>query len=209
MRRFAIALTLATIALIGWLVPQAGAQELKSRGSIVTMAADSITVKVGTTELKFSVDDKTSVTAPGGSTASRAAAASGKAGPKLSELLKVGDAVEVSYTEAGGRHATSIRKVSSPGSGGVPAKTAAGTVTAVSASSLTIEGSGGGGSKFTQTYAIDSKTHVVARGASTSLAGGQPITNAVGKGDRVNVSFEEAGGSLKATEIRVMAKATK
>lgn len=209
MRRFAIALSLATIALVGLSAPQAGAQERKSRGSIVSMAADSITVKVGTTDIRFSVDDKTSVTAPGGSTATRAAAASGKSGPKLSELLKVGDAVEVSYTEVAGRHATQIRKVSSPGSGGVPAKSAAGTVTAVSASSLTIEGSGGGGSKFTQTYAIDSRTHVIARGASTTLAGGQPITNAIGKGDHVNVSFEEAGGSLRATEVRVTAKGAK
>ena len=208
MRPVVLALPLAVLAFVASSTSTL-AQELKSRGSVVAMAADSITVKVGATDMKFSVDDKTSVQAPGGGTKTRAAQAAGKAGPKLSEILKVGDAVEVTYTDAGGRHASSIRKVSSPGSGGVPAKNSAGTVTAVSASSLTIEGSSGGGAKFTQTFAIDANTHVVARGASTSLAGGGPVTNAVGKGDHVNVSFDEAGGTLRATEVRVTAKAAK
>jgi Domain of unknown function (DUF5666) len=207
MRRF-FALSLVALAAI-WPANPAGAQELKSRGTLTAMAADSITVKVGTTDVKFAVDDKTAVTAPGGSTKAKQAAAAGKAGPKLSEVLKVGDAVEVSYTEAGGRHASEIRKVSSPGSGGVPAKRAAGTVSAVSASSLTIDGSGGGGAKFTQTFVIDGKTHVIARGASKSLGAGAPVTNAVGKGDTVSVSFDESGGSLHANEIRVTAKASK
>src|SRR5262249_6582572 len=140
------------------------------------------------------------------------AAAAGKTGPKVTDLLKVGDAVEVSYADAGGRHADSIRKVSSPGSGGVPGKTAAGTVTGVSASSLTIEGANGGGAKFTQTYTVDEKTKVVERGASTATAatGGRgTFTDLVGKGDRVSVSFEEAGGGVRASEIRVTAKAPK
>lgn len=208
MRPWVLALTLAVLAFLVTPARQAAAQESKSRGTLTAMAADSITVKVGTTDMKFTLDDKTVVEAPGGATKSRAAAAAGKAGPTLSEVLKVGDAVEVTYKDPG-KHATMVRKISSPGSGGVPAKTAAGTVTAVSASSMTIEGTGGGGSKFTQTYAIDSNTHVIARGATKSLAGGGPITNAVGKGDRVNVSFDDAGGSLKATEVRVMAKAPK
>ncbi len=74
---------------------------------------------------------------------------------------------------------------------------------------MTIEGTSGGGAKFTQTFSIDSKTHVVARGASTSLAGGAPITNAVGKGDKVSVSFDDASGSPHATEVRVTMKAPK
>jgi len=207
MRPFLYALSLA--ALIAGLQTPASAQELKSRGSLVSMAADSITVKVGTTDMKFSVDSKTTVSAPGGGTKDRAAAAAGKSGPMLSEVLKVGDAVEVTYTAAGNNHATMIRKVSDPGTGGVPAKKADGTVTAVSASSVTIEGTAGGGSKFTQTYTIDSKTHVVARGASKTMAGGAPVTNAVGKGDKISVSFDDAGGSPRATEIRVLAKGPK
>ena len=214
MRRILLALMVATLAILGWQVPQAqAAQDTKqARGSIASIAADSITVKVGTTDMSFAVDAKTHVEARGGSTAMAKAEAAGKPGPKLGDLLKVGDAVEVSYTEAGGRHATSIRKVSTPGSGGVPDKTASGTVTAVSASSLTIEGSGGGGSKFSQTYVINEKTKVVARGASTATAstGGRgTVTSLIAKGDKVSVSFEEAGANVHAKEIRVTAKAAK
>jgi len=205
MRPVVLALPLAVIAFVAT-SSHVTAQESKSRGTLTAMAADSITVKVAQTEMKFAVDSKTVVEAPGGGTKSRAAQAAGQAGPKLSDVLKVGDAVEVSYTDAG-RRATSIRKVSSPGSGGVPGKNSSGTVTAVSASSLSIEGSSGGGAKFTQTFVIDAKTHVVARGASKSLAGGGPITNAVGKGDHVDVAFEESGTTLRATEVRVMSKA--
>lgn len=205
MRRLVLALPLAALALAGW-PASAGAQEQKTRGTLASIAADSITVKVGQADMKFSVDEKTSVTAPGGTTKTMRAAAAGKSGPKLSDVLKVGDAVEVSYTDAGGRHATAIRKVSSPGSGGVPDKNATGMVTAVSASSLSIQGSSGGGGKFDQTFTIDSKTRVIARGASTKLAGGGPVTSVVEKGDSVSVSFEESGGALHATQIRVVRK---
>jgi uncharacterized protein DUF5666 len=207
MRPLVLALPLAVLAFVALPVRQAAAQTTTSRGTLTAMTADSITVKVGTTDMKFTVDPKTTVEAPGGGTKERQAQAAGKPGAKLSDVLKVGDAVEVSHTAA--NHATMIRKVSSPGSGGVPAKSATGTVTAITASSMSIEGTSGGGAKFTQTFSIDSKTHVVARGASTTLAGGAPITNAVGKGDRVSVEFDEVGGSPHATEVRVTMKAAK
>ena len=207
MRPLVLAVPLAVLAFVALPVRQAAAQTTNSRGTLTAMAADSITVKVGTTDMKFTVDPKTAVEAPGGGTKERQAQAAGKPGAKLSDVLKVGDAVEVTHNAA--NHATLIRKVSSPGSGGVPAKNANGTVTAISATSMTIEGTGGGGTKFTQTFSIDSKTHVVARGASTTLAGGAPITNAVAKGDRVAVEFDEVGGSPHATEVRVTMKAAK
>jgi hypothetical protein len=209
MRRFFLALPLAVLA-VAWLNSDAGAQEMKkSRGTIVKMAADSITLTVAATELTFAVDDKTKVEAPGGGTKAREAAAAGKPGPKLSEVLKVGDAVEVSYHDAGGRHAASIRKVSSPGSGGIPARNAAGTVTDVSASSLSISGSSGGGASFTQTFVIDAKTKIIGRGVGTALAktgGKAPANDVIAKGDHVSVSFEEAGGALHASEVRITAK---
>jgi hypothetical protein len=208
MRRLVFALSLA--AIIGWLVPQAHAQQAqKSRGTLVSMAADSITVKVGTSELKFTVDEKTVVEAPGGGTKARAAATAGKPGAKLGDVVHVGDAVEVTYTDAGGRHATSIRKVSSPGSGGVPGKTAAGDVTDVSASSLSISGSSGGGGKFSQTFVIDAKTKVIGHGVATALSksgGKAPANDLIAKGDKVSVSFEETGGTLHASEVRITAK---
>jgi hypothetical protein len=97
MRPLVLALPLAVIAFVAT-SSHVTAQESKSRGTLTAMAADSITVKVAQTEMKFAVDSKTVVEAPGGGTKSRAAQAAGQAGPKLSDVLKVGDPVEVSYT---------------------------------------------------------------------------------------------------------------
>jgi hypothetical protein len=209
MRRFVVALPVVALVVAGF-TPSVRAQEAqKSRGTLVSMAADSITVKVGATDVTYAVDSSTRVEAPGGSTKTRQAEAAGKPGPKLGEILKVGDAVEVTYRGAN-RHADAIRKVSSPGSGGVPARNSDGTVTAVSAGSLSISGSSGGGATFTQTFAVDANTKVTAKGASTALAasGGRgPITTLIAKGDQVSVSFEQAGSALRATDIRVTAKA--
>jgi hypothetical protein len=181
----------------------------KVTGTLTAMGADSITVKVGSTDMNFSIDDKVHVEAPGAGTRTRQAAAAGTK-PKLSEILHTGDAVEVSYADmAGTRHATALRKVASPGSGGAPSNSANGTVTSVSATSLSINGSSGGGSTFTQTYVIDSDTKVIGKGAGTaaSKAGGKiAITDVVGMGDHVAVSYKPDGSSLKATEVRVTSK---
>ena len=115
-RMFVIASVLVFLAT---LVGPADAQESKSaRGSVSAISGDTVTVKAGTQELKFMVDQKTTVVVEGGGTANRAAATKGT-GPKLAELIKVGDNVEVSYREAGGMlHATNVRRVSSAGAGG-------------------------------------------------------------------------------------------
>jgi hypothetical protein len=186
------------------------------------MAGDSISVKAGTQELKFVVDASTVVNAEGGSTATRAAEAKGRTGPKLSELIKVGDAVEVSYHEKGAvMHAASIRKVPSAGSGGGTtsdqrsaerSQNASGTVEAVTANQLTITGSGGGGSTFKQSYTIDANTRVVGTGVGTAAAakGGKvSFTDHVGKGDRVTVTYRATGSTLHAEEVRVTQKASK
>src|SRR5206468_12810343 len=55
MRRTVLALPLA-LALVGWLSPHAVAQDTKTaRGTVSAVAADSVTVKVGSQEMKFSV----------------------------------------------------------------------------------------------------------------------------------------------------------
>ncbi len=207
MRRFVLPVVALAFSL-GIVSPVAAQATKTARGSVTAMAADSITVKVGMTDMKFMVDDKTTVEAPGAGTKSRAAAAKGAAGPKLSEVVKSGDAIEVRYHDMSGTlHAASVKKVSSPGSGGVPPKRAAGTVSAISAASVTINGSSAGAT-FTQTYVIDSATKVVAKGASK--AGSKPsATDLIASGDKVNVSFKEEGGSLHATNITVTAKAAK
>ena len=135
------------------------------------MTGDTITVKAGERELKFSVDAKTTVIASGGSTATRKATKAGEAGPKLADLVKVGDAVDVSYHEMGGTlHAASVRKVWATGSGGGSTsderaanaeERATGTVEMVSGTMLEINGSTSGGT-FKQSFTIDGETKVVA-----------------------------------------------
>jgi hypothetical protein len=181
----------------------------KVTGTISAITADSVTVKVGGTDLSFVVDDKVMVIAPGAGTRTRQAEASNSK-PKLGDLLKAGDAVEVSYTEVGGsKLAAELRKVGAVGTAGVPANVANGTVTAVSATSLSIKGTAGGGSSFEQTYAITSETRVIGKGAGTaaSKAGGKvAITDLVSSGDQVMISFKPEGSTLNATEVRVTMK---
>ena len=209
MRRFVV--TGILVGLLGWIaaVP-AQAQDKSARGSVTAVGMDTVTVKAGAQELKLTVDGKTEIIAEGAGTANRTAVAKGAAGAKLADLVKVGENVEVNYREAGGMmHATTIRKVRSTGGGGGVSEPKAatpmssGTVTAVSGTSLTISGASGGGGKFTQTFTIDSATHVVAEGASTASAKGKvTITDLVKKDDSVQVTYVESGGTLRATEVR-------
>lgn len=214
MRRLLLAVPLAALSVVGWPTSHALAQATKTtRGTLTAMAADSVTVKVGTTDMKFSVDDKTQVQATGAGTKARQAAAAGKPGPKLADIVKVGQAVEVTYQDMGGMlHAATIRRVSSAGNAGAPGKTSMGKVTAISATSLTISGSAGGGAAFTQTFTIDPKTSVTGRGAGTAAGakGGKTVaTDLIAMGDTVSVSFREEGTTLHASNVRVTAKAAK
>ena len=214
MRRLLLAVPLAALSVVGWPTTHALAQDTKTaRGTLTAMAADSVTVKVGTTDMKFSVDAKTNVEAPGAGGKAREAAAAGKTGPKLADVLKVGQPVEVTYRDMGGTlHAAAIRRVLSAGNAGDPGKTSRGKVTAVSATSLTIAGSLSGGATFTQTFTIDPKTNVTGRGAGTAAAakGGRIVaTDLIGMGDMVSVSYREEGATLHASSVRVTAKAAK
>ena len=208
MKRTLIALALVALAAAGWPAARLAAQEGKmARGTVTAVAADSITVKVGATDMKFSVDSKTNVEAIGAGTKTRQAQAAGSPGPKLTDVVKVGQPVAVSYTESGGSsHATRIRAISSvpaePGATSGPggAKTANGTVKSVAATSMTISGSSGSGATFTQTFTIDGTTKVIGKGAGTAsaAAGGKVvITELVGTGDLVSVTYHAAGNSLR------------
>ena len=219
MRRTILALSIVALCLVVLRSAPVAAQDTKSaRGTVSAMAADTLTVKAGERELKFSIDGKTNVIATGGGTAARKAEAAGVGGPKLSDLIKVGDAVEVSYHETGGTlHAASVRKVSSPGPGGgstsderaaAKVETTTGTVDSITGTSLVVSGSMSGGT-FKQTFTIDGETKVVARGAGTAAeakGGRLVITDFVKTGDRVSVSYHKMGTSLHAAEVRVMSK---
>lgn len=221
MRR--IVLTASLLALVMWVSPPAFAQPTKSaRGTVTAVAGDMLTVRVGTNEMKFTVDAKTNIITEGGTTASRAAEAKGKAGPTLTEIVKVGQAVEVRYHEMGATlHAAEVRRVGSAGAGGGSTsdqrdqekrQTASGTVESITATQLTITGSGGGGSTFKQSYVLDSSTRVVGEGVGTAAAkaGGKIVlTDHVGKGDRVTVQYRAVGTALHADEIRITQKVAK
>ena len=218
MKRTLIALALVTLAAAGWPAGGVAAQEGKmARGTVTAVAADSVTVKVGDHDMKFSVDNKTNVEAAGAGTKTRKAQAAGAAGPKLTEVVKVGQPVAVSYTETGGsNHATRIRAISSAGAAAAAttapggAKTTSGTVKSVVANSMTISGSSGSGATFTQTFTIDGTTKVIGKGAGTAsaAAGGKTVvTDLVSNGDHVAVSYHASGNALHAAEIRVTTKA--
>jgi len=220
MRRTLLALVVAAIAIVSWsttdvLAQNTSANTNRTRGTVSALGADSITVKVRDQEMKFNVTPRTIVEAKGAGTKERAAEAAGKAGPKLSEVVKTGDAVEVSFVDApgGALRATHIRAVASAGASSEAKPTemvTSGTVKSIAANTLTISGSAGGGATFTQSFTIDPSTKVVAKGAGTAAAakGGKlAITEALGVGDRVSVSYHDAGNALQASEVRVTVKA--
>jgi len=187
----------------------------RTRGTIAAIGGDSITLKVRDQEMKFDVTSATVVEAKGAGTKERAAQAAGKAGPKLNEVVKTGEAVEVNYleTESGALRATHIRRVASAGSASESKPSemiSTGVVKSVLDNSMTISGSSGGGAKFTQSFAVDHTTKVIAKGGGTAAAanaGRLALTKVVSEGDRVRVSYHEAGTSLTASEIRVTVKA--
>ena len=218
MRRFYLVLAVTALVAAGWPTTQALAQDSsKTRGTISALSGDSVTVKVRDQEMKFRVDAKTVVEARGAGTKDRAAEAAGKAGPKLSEVVKTGDAVEVTYVDApsGALRATHIRSIVSVGNTGdaKPSEMVSnGVVKSVTASALSISGSLGSGATFTQSFTIEPSTKVIAKGAGTAAAakGGKLVlTEAVAAGDRVSISYHEGGGTIQASEVRVLTKAAR
>jgi hypothetical protein len=201
----------AVIGLAG--VTRVSAQETKTaKGMVASLAADSFTVKVGATDMKFMVDGKTEIIASGAGHKAAAAKKEGMAGPKLSDVVKTGDAVEVKYKDMGGTlHASSVRSIADPGSGGggvkPTTKTASGTVKSISGSSLIVTSAG-----KDWTFSLDGDTHVVATGAGTKAAAGGgklAIGEAVHAGDHVSVTYHDMGGTMHAANVRVTAKAAK
>ena len=204
------------IAILGCAVllaaapPAAMAQGTKTvKGSVAVLGADSITVRVGEKDMTFAVDAKTQIVAPGGSTKTREAKAEGKTGPMLTDVVKVGQAVEVSYHEQG-MHAATVRAVvvpPAPGPAAPKAMTATGVVSAVSGNSLTIKGKAGD-----TTFAIDSKTTVSGTGIGTAdrklREGGEKptITVFVKEGDTVTVTYQDVAGTNNASLVRIVRK---
>ena len=191
-------------------VPPAAAQTKEARGTAVAVSDSSLTVKVADKEMKFSVDAKTVVGAPGAGRATRDAQTKGAPGIKLTSVVKTGSGVIVMYREANGAMvATEIRSVPAAASAGTAASatTATGKVKSVSASSLVITDNG-----KDSTFGVDADTKVLARGAGTATraAGGSiAITKLVGVGDTVSVSYTGSGPAMRASEVRITVKANR
>jgi hypothetical protein len=212
MRRMCIAFAAGILAGVFSPPTNAFAQATKTaRGTVTAIAADAVTVKVADHDMKFAVDAKTTVEAVGAGTKAKRAQTAGMPGPKLTDVVKVGQPVEVSYRDMNGTlQAARIRAVSSVAGGPETARSSTGTVQSVSPTSLTINGSGGAGAKFTQTFVISPETKVIGKGAGTAAAaqGGKVVvTDIVASGDRVSVSFRPVGDALHASQIRVVTKA--
>jgi hypothetical protein len=202
------------------------AQASKSvKGSVTAAAANSVTVKVGEKDMTFNVDAKTKVVTTGGSTREREAQAAGKSGPRLTDVLKTGQAVEVSYQEPG-MHAAVIRTIAAVPSGAsagasaaAPAaaaapsakssaksQTAIGVVSAVGGNSLSVKGD----SEWT--FAVDNTTTVSGTGIGTAgkkllAAGGKPtLADFLHEGDTVAVTYREMAGAKHAGVIRITRK---
>jgi hypothetical protein len=193
------------------------AQSTRSvRGILKAIGPASVTVSVDGKDMVFNVDAKTDITTPGGSSKTRAAQAQGKEGVKIGDLLTVGQGVAVEYHEQG-MHAATIRTLATPPAPAPPAgavspspgtQNATGEVTAVAGNSITIKAPSG-----EMTFAVDDKTEVVAVGGTTKTsemraAGKKPVlSDFVGKGDTVVVSYRDAAGTKTASEVRVRTKA--
>jgi hypothetical protein len=213
MKRSRLAIVLIALFTIAIAAPRASAQGTKkATGTISAVSGSSITVKTQSgQDMTFSVDKDTVITTPGGGTKAKAAKAEGKAGVSSADVLKTGQAVEVSYHEANGAmHAASIRTIAAvptekPASAAT--KTATGTVKDISASSLTITSKG-----TDMTFTIDDKTHAVGKGMGTatqSTGGRAPLTSLVKSGDNVTVTYHDMGGTLHAASVHVVTAAKK
>jgi hypothetical protein len=212
MKPMLLTLTVAAFSLILWPVADAVAQEEKvARGAITELGGASLTVKVGNERLHFAVDRDTRVDVPGGATKTRQAHAIGKSGPHLADVLRVGQAVAVTYKDVPNPKASVVRAIPTLGPAGGAVKTASalrsnGVVNAVGPESLTISGNSGGGAKFTQTFVVGPKTKVIGKGASTVTAshgGRAPFSQLIAEGDRVTVHYHKEGSALRASDVRV------
>lgn len=217
MKRLIVTLVCAVLASA---VP-ALAQTKTVKGKVTNVGASSITVDVAGKDMTFNVDAKTTVVARGGSTKTREAQAAGKTGPGITEVVKIGEAVEVVYHEKE-MHADTVRAIASvpspppaPKADAAPAAkpkamTATGVVSAVSGGSLTVKEKTGD-----TTFTVDTKTVVSGTGLGTAgrklkEAGGKPtLAEFVKEGDTVNVTYHEEGGAKTASTVRIVRKAMK
>ena len=219
MRRILAGASAALVATMAVAVAASAEQQNERwvRGKLTAISGSSITVSSGGKDMVFTTDKDTDIIHEGAGTKTRQAQREGRAGVPLDTLFEVGQRVEVHYRDMGGKlYATEIRGGISAGDamGGGSAtekqagRSASGTVTAVSDTSLTIKGLGA-----EQTFLIDEKTNVEGPGFGTQTRelrakGEKPtLTKFIGNNDIVRVRYHEMGGKLQAEEVRLVRRA--
>jgi hypothetical protein len=204
-----LALGVGMVVAVG--ASPAAAQAKEARGEVTAVSDSSLTVQAGERRLTFVVDAGTLVEASGAGKRSRQAKATGlSSGIRVTDYVKAGRAVSVSYKEADGKnHALTVRPIPSAGSGGGsisedPAKNAHGKVKSIAGATLTVEVDG-----RDMAFTVDRDTDILARGASAATRKGSvPITDLVHDGDIVRVGYRDVNGSMKALEIQIRGRNT-
>jgi hypothetical protein len=207
----------ALFALVASLVfaPVASAQTKWVRGTVVSAVGDTVVVTAAGKEMTFKVDKNTELMARGAGRAQREAEAKGAAGVKLTDFVKAGVGVEVQYKDVGGvlmanaiHSGVTVREGAA--SEEVTGGSVRGAVTVVGNDSISVKGA-----DKEWKFMVDPKTAVVGTGLGTITRqfkeqGKSPtITDLLGVGDQVVVYFKDAGGTVRANEVRVMTKAPK
>jgi len=104
MRRAVIAIQFLALALV-FSTAAAAKDQVLANGVVKTVSASSLTVSAGGKDTTFDVDGKTNVVGKGMGTKG----GSKKGKPMITDLLKEGDRVTVTYQETGStRHASKI-----------------------------------------------------------------------------------------------------
>ena len=212
MKRACVVAVLVMFAALA-AMPASAAPTKWVRGPVTSVAADTITVTVKGAASTFKVEPTTLLIARGAGTAQKS-----EGGPKLGEFVKVGQYVEVRYTEsAGAKVATEIRPLATEeeGASKEPAASSTGTsargaVVSIAADSVVIKADGAD-----VKFAVTAKTQVLGTGVGTKMrelkAAGKAtaITEFIAAKDDVIVYYAEGGAAPEATSIRIITKASK
>jgi hypothetical protein len=209
MKRFVVvALVVVGLGMLGMANMRAQEGQV-AKGTVASLAGDTLTVKVSGKDMVFTVDKATTVIARGAGTKAAQAAPTG--GAKIGDLIKAGEGVEVHYTVKGtANYATMVRAgvdpSETPAAPKEPAQRVSGKATAVTNATLTVSADG----KDYQ-FAITPATIVIGKGAgkltsAKEAAGAKPvITDFVHVGDAVLVIYAMKGTTMEATEVRLYA----
>jgi hypothetical protein len=213
MRCAAVSIAAALAVTLSISTGLAAPQAKDVRGKVTAVSGNSLTVDVNGQPMTFAVNTSTDVIAKGAGTKTRETQGTTGHKPVLADLVKVGDNVEVRYTESGGTMTATVIRGGLPAAPPPPSPAAAtkrlqGVVTDVSATGLTIKPGTGEAMKFM----IDDNARFTGSGLGTMAKEKQAeakkllISDAVAMGDTVEVTYTTMGEMAHATAVRVINK---